>query len=152
MNPQVAQNYLRTKVLTATPEQLQLLLYDGAIRFGEQARIALQNKNYEQSFLLLDRTQKIVNELRITLKHDVAPELCGKLASLYNYAFKKLVDANIDHRVEDLDEALNILKYQRQTWAMLLEQLAKEKAGLAAQRIDMPAPNSRMEASLSVHG
>ena len=39
MNQQAAQNYLKTKVFTATPEQLQLMLYDGAIRFGEQAKV-----------------------------------------------------------------------------------------------------------------
>jgi len=41
-NPQAAQNYLKTKVFTATPEQLQLMLYDGAIRFGEQARVEVE--------------------------------------------------------------------------------------------------------------
>ena len=56
MNAQHAQqNYLRTKVLTATPEQLQLMLYDGAIRFAEQAKVALLNKNYEESYRLISR-------------------------------------------------------------------------------------------------
>src|SRR5438045_3268978 len=50
MNPQGAQNYLRTQVLTATPEQLQMMLYDGAIRFAEQARPALAAKNWEASY------------------------------------------------------------------------------------------------------
>ena len=45
MNQQAAQNYLRTKVLTATPEQLQLMLFDGAIRFAEQAKPALAARN-----------------------------------------------------------------------------------------------------------
>ena len=68
MNPQAAQNYLRTKVLTATPEQLQLMLYDGAIRFGEQARAALNEKNYEQSYNLISRMQKIITELSCSLR------------------------------------------------------------------------------------
>src|ERR1700675_919047 len=102
MNPQAAQNYLRTKVLTATPEQLQLMLYDGALRFAEQAKIALQQKNYEQSHNLIGRAQKIVAELVSSLKHDVSPELCGKLASLYNYAYRSMVTANVDHNVEAL--------------------------------------------------
>jgi flagellar protein FliS len=152
MNPQAAQNYLRTKVLTATQEQLQLMLFDGAIRFGEQARIALQNKNYEQSFRLLNHTQKIINELRISLKHDIAPELCGNLTSLYNFAHRRLVEANIEHRVELVDEALRVLKFQRQTWVMLMEKLSKEKAGLVANKMDIPGPNPRMEASISVQG
>src|SRR5438128_10905111 len=83
MSNQVAQNYLRTKVLTATPEQLQLMLYDGAIRFAEQAKAALQKKEFEQSYNAISRAQKIITELSCSLKHDLAPELCGKLSSLY---------------------------------------------------------------------
>src|SRR5436190_1259365 len=119
MNPQAAQNYLRTKVLTATPEQLQLMLYDGALRFGEQGRLALERKDYEQSYMMISRVQKIITELTSSLKPAVAPELCQKMAALYNYVFRKLVEANIEHTVASLDEALNILRYQRETWAML---------------------------------
>jgi flagellar secretion chaperone FliS len=152
MNPQAAQNYLRTKVLTATPEQLQLMLYDGAIRFAEQARTALSDRQYEQSFNLISRVQKIITEMSCTLKHDVYPELCGKLASLYNYVFRKLIEANTEHSLGALDEAVNLLRYQRETWAMLLEQLGRQKAAVAATRLDMPAPSARMEASISMQG
>ena len=152
MNPKAAQNYLRTKVLTATPEQLQMLLFDGAIRFGEQAKIALEQKNFEQTFQLIGRTQKIVNQLIYALNPDISPDLCKKLTSLYNYAYRKLAEASIQHKVESLDEALKVLKYQRQTWAMLMENLAKDKAGAAAQKLDFPAPNARMEASISMQG
>src|SRR4051794_38534806 len=103
MNPQHAQNYLKTKVMTATPEQLQMMLYDGAIRFTEQARVALLEKNYEQSFNLITRVQKILTELSCTLKHDVYPDLCEKLAALYTFAYRKLIEANIDHDLQALD-------------------------------------------------
>lgn len=152
MNPQIAQNYLRTRVLTATPEQLQMMLYDGALRFAEQARVALQAKNYEQSYNMISRVQKIVAELTSSLKHDVAPELCGKLASLYNFAYRKLIEANVEHKVESLDEAVDVLKYQRETWGMLLEQLGKQKAAKVAKGLDMPAPDARMEASIRLTG
>lgn len=147
-----ANHYLRTKILTATPEQLQLMLYDGAIRFAEQAKLALQQKNYEQSFNLLSRAQKIIVEMNGSLKHDVAPELCGKLASIYNFIFMKLVEANTQHLVGSLDEALGLLRYQRETWVLLLDQLGKTKAAAAATKLDMPAPSSRMEASISMQG
>jgi len=152
MNGNPAQNYLRTKVLTATPEQLQLMLYDGAIRFGEQARAALDDKKFEQSFELLSKAQRIIVELQCTLKHDVSPDLCGKLAALYNFVYRKLVDANIQHVVEPLDEALGILRYQRETWSMLLQQLAQSKAAVMARKLDMPAPSASMEASISLQG
>jgi flagellar protein FliS len=152
MNPQGAQSYLRTKVLTATPEQLQLMLFDGAIRFGEQARAALEQKNWERSFTLIARIQMIINELRSSLKPDIDPDLCKKLSALYGFAYRQLIDASIQHNVNSLDEALNVLKYQRETWAMLMAQIGKQKAAAAAKNIDIPAPNSRMEASISMQG
>jgi flagellar secretion chaperone FliS len=152
MNGQVAEQYLRTKVFTATPEQLQLMLYDGALRFCDQARAALVGRNWEQSYNLISRVQKILVEMSCSLKRDVHPDLCGKLAALYNYAYRKLIEANVDHRVESMDEATEVLRYQRETWAMLLDRLAKEKATAVASKLDVPAPSERMEASISVQG
>jgi flagellar protein FliS len=152
MNPQFAQNYLRTRVLTATPEQLQLMLYDGAIRFSEQARPALEKRDWETSYNMLSRAQKIITELTCSLKHDVQPEMCARLVSLYNFVFRKLVEASAEHKLESLDEALKILRYQRETWAMLMQQLTKQKATAVAHNIDVPSPDSRMEASISLQG
>ena len=149
-NPQAAQNYLKTKVFTATPEQLQLMLYDGAIRFGEQARVALDAKNYEQSYNMISRVQRIITEMQSSLKHDVAPELCKKMAALYNYIYRRLVEANIEHNTKSLDEALELLRYQRETWTMLLDKLGKTKAAAAATKLDMPAPDARMEQSIRI--
>jgi flagellar protein FliS len=152
MNPQVAQNYLRTKVLTATPEQVQLMLFDGAIRYAEQARPMLEQKKFEQSHTLLTRAQKIVNHLLGSLKRDVAPELCTNLAGIYTYVHRKLVEADIKHNVAAIGEAIELLRYQRETWVMLLQQLAQQKAGVEAQKIDVPSPSARMEATISMHG
>jgi flagellar protein FliS len=152
MNPQAAQSYLRTRVLTATPEQLQLMLFDGALRFAEQAKAALQKKNFEQSFHNISRSQAIITQMNGSLKHDVFPELCGKLAALYNYVYRKLLDANVHHKVEALDDAIRHLRFQRQTWALLLDQIGKQKAAQAAQKMDMPEPSSQMEASISING
>src|SRR3954451_2590353 len=110
-NPNAAQSYLRTKVMTATPEQLQMMLYDGALRFGEQARVALEARDFEKSYTMISKVQKILTEMTGSLKHDVYPELCGKLAALYNFAYRKLIEANIDHKVESLTEALDVLKF-----------------------------------------
>ena len=146
MNPQAAQQqYLRTRVMTATPEQLQMMLYDGAIRFSEQARAALQAHDYERSY-------KIITEMSCTLKRDVLPELCDKLSALYGYVYKRLIEANVHHSTEAIDEALELLRYQRETWAMLLEQLGRQKAAVAAAKINLPAPDQRMEAGISMQG
>ncbi len=155
-NPQIAQqqaqNYLRTKVFTATPEQLQMMLFEGALRFGEQARVALEKRDLESSFNNITKVQKILVEMTSTLKHDVAPDLCSKLNALYNYAYRKLVEANVHHDIVALEEAMGMLKYQRETWAMLLDQIGKQKAAAAATQMNIPAPSKRMEAMISVKG
>lgn len=152
MNGQAANSYLRTKVMTATPEQLQMMLYDGALRFCEQARQAMEKKEWEQSYNHITRVQRILVEMLSSLKHDVSPDLCGKLSALYNYAYRKLIEANLQREFGPLDEAVKVLKFQRETWALLMDKLGKEKAGKAAMKLDMPAPNERMEASISVQG
>ena len=152
MTPQPANQYLRIKVLTATPEQLQMMLFDGALRFAEQARLALQSKNFEQSYDLISRVQKILLELSCSLKHDLLPDLCGKLAALYNFAYRKLIEANVRHDLSSLEAAIGILKYQRETWAMLLDQLGKQKAAAVAKNLDVPEPSEKMEASISLQG
>jgi flagellar protein FliS len=149
-NPQAAQNYLKTKVFTATPEQLQLMLYDGAIRFGEQARAALDARNYEQSYNMIARVQRIITEMHSSLRPDVSPDLCKKMSALYNYIYRRLVEANVEHKTASLDEALQLLRYQRETWTMLLDQLGKSKAAAVAKTLDMPAPDARMEQSIRV--
>jgi len=153
MNPQTAQQqYLRTRVMTATPEQLQMMLYDGAIRFSEQARAALEARDYEKSYNMISRVQKIITEMSCTLKREVLPELCDKLTALYGYVYKKLIEANVQHSVEAMDEALELLRYQRETWALLLDQLGRQKAAVAATKINLPAPDPRMEAGISMQG
>jgi len=152
MNPQAAQNYLRTRVLTATPEQLQMMLFDGAIRFAEAGRTAILKKDWEQTYHNCLRAQKIVTELIAGLRHDVQPELCKKLSGLYAYIFRRLLDASARHQVSAIDEALKLLRYQRETWALLMDKLGKQKAAAAAAKLDIPAPNSKMEAMLCVQG
>jgi len=123
------QEYLKTKVMTASPEMLTLMLWDGAIRFAEQGKEAIQKKDVEGSYKALLRSQRIMTELTSNLKHDVNPDLCGKLAALYNFIYRRLVDANISKEISLVDDALEIMRHQRETWAMLMDKLAKERAG-----------------------
>lgn len=152
MNPQAAQTYLRTRVMTATPEQLQMMLYDGAIRFAEQAKQSLEKKDFEGLYNNVSRAQKIISELQCSLKPSVAPELCDRLKALYTYIYRKLVEGGTQHTTESITEAVDLLRFQRETWAMLLDKLSKEKAANHANNLDMPAPSERMEAMISMQG
>ena len=117
--------YLRNAVMTARPEQLQLMLYDGAIRFASQAREAIEKREIENSFNLLTRAQNIVREMENGLRHEVAPEICGQMASLYRFVFSRLVDANVNKDVQAVDDALKVLRHQRETWAILADKIQK---------------------------
>ncbi len=119
--------YLRDAVLTATPEQLQLILYDGAIRFSMQARDAIERKDYETSYDRLTRAQHIILEMLNGLDHDVNPDLCDRVASIYNFLYRKLVDASVERNLEHIDDALKVLRIERETWQMLVDKLNRAR-------------------------
>ncbi|MFO0973737.1 MAG: flagellar export chaperone FliS [Phycisphaerae bacterium] len=133
MTPTPSDEYLRSAVLTATPEQLQMMLYDGAIRFATQGREALERHDYSTSCEQLLRAQKIVVELENGLRPEVNPSLCQQLAALYRFVYRRLVDANVHQDPDAADDALRILHHQRTTWEMLLQRLASEAAATAGE-------------------
>lgn len=119
--------------MTASPEMLQLMLWDGAIRFAEQGKEAILKKDIEGSYNTLLRSQKIVMEMITSLRHDVSPELCGKLSALYNFMYRRLVDANLKKDAKLVDDALEIMRHQRETWVLLIEQVAEERSTTARE-------------------
>ena len=128
--------YLRDAVMTATPEQLQLMLYDGAIRFAMQGRDALEQKDYATSYEKLTRAQNIITEMQTGLNYDVNPELCERVASIYNFLFSKLVDANVQHDVKAVDDALQVLSLERETWQILVDKVNKVREQQNAKDLD----------------
>jgi flagellar protein FliS len=129
MNQPAVNPYLRTKVMTASPEELRLMLYDGAIKFCRQAKVALDAQRIEDTYNHVTRAQRIVLELSSSLKHSVEPELCGKLSALYTYIYRLLIDANTNHESKPIDEALRLLEFERETWRMLMSKLVEEAGG-----------------------
>jgi flagellar secretion chaperone FliS len=128
---QPSTEYLKTQVMTASPEMLQLLLWDGALRFAEQGRDAILRQDMEGSHKALVRAQKIIVEISTALRREVDPDLCGKLAALYNFMYRRLVEANLQKNPAPLDEALKLMKHQRETWVMLMEKLAAQRTAEA---------------------
>lgn len=113
---------------TATPEQLQLMLYDGCIRYATQARDAIEKKDYETSFERLTRAQHIILEMLTGLNHEVNPDLCDRVASVYNFLYRKLVDACVERDVNAIADALRILRIERETWQILVDKVNKARA------------------------
>ncbi|MCP4246932.1 MAG: flagellar export chaperone FliS [bacterium] len=123
MQPDTSNSYLRNAVLTASPEQLQLMLYDGAIRFARQGRDALVANDYEASYERLSRAQAIMIEMEAGLRHEVNPELCERMAAIYGFLYRKLVDASVQKDPSAIDDALKVLDIERETWVLLIEKV-----------------------------
>jgi len=120
--------YLRTKVMTASPAELRLMLFDGAIKYLEQGKEGLENQDYEASYNGISRCQNIIMELVNSLQPQHAPELCEKLSGLYTFMYTRLVKACTERDAKMAEEVLELLRYERSTWSMLMTNLAKENA------------------------
>ncbi|GMV27495.1 MAG: hypothetical protein AMXMBFR58_35260 [Phycisphaerae bacterium] len=123
-----ANSYLRTRVLTASPEELRLMLLDGAIKFARQGREGLAKRDFEQMFNGLSQCRNIVTELIISVRPDPDPDLAEKVRSLYSYIHSQLVEASLSKSLEHADEAIRLLEFERETWVMLMTKLASERA------------------------
>jgi len=126
--------YLRTKIMTAAPAELRLMLIDGAIKFLEHAIQGLDDANPEGAYNGFTRCQNIVMELINSLRPDQAPELCQRLSGLYTFMYTRLVTACVDRDIEVAREVLDLLRYERETWTMLMDQLATEATGAVTER------------------
>lgn len=139
--------YFRTKVLTASPEQLRMMLIEGSLSFMREGREGLAAKDYEKSYNGLSQAKAIIMELMNALKPEVSPELCARLQSLYVYMFRLLTEGSFEKNLAKIDEAIELMEYDRETWAQVLEKLADEKKGAAA-----PAPSGAAEGKPAPRG
>jgi flagellar protein FliS len=117
--------YLESKVLTAPPHRLQLLLIEGAIRFGRQAEEALRNGDRVAASSSLLRTIDIIGELLAAARANKS-ELNKSVAELYWFLFRRASEAKINSDPAALAETLRLLDYERQTWQMLCDKLSAD--------------------------
>ena len=130
-----ANQYLDNTVNSASPEQLMLMLYDGAIRFISLGIQAIENGVIDKRAYYINKTSAIVSEFAATLDHSMNPELAEDLDSLYSYMLKRMMEANLHNDVEPLLEVKKMLSDLRTTWAQAIEinkQEMREAAGGAA--------------------
>ena len=124
-----AEAYKRQQVLTATPEALTLMLYNGALRFMTEGREAIEKKDYEEANNSLQKAQNIITEFRVTLNMEY--EISHQLLPLYNYVYDRLVEANMKSDLAQLDEAKNIITELRDAWAQAMKK-ARAETGAAS--------------------
>jgi flagellar protein FliS len=130
--------YLRTKVMTAGPAQLRLMLFDGALRFAEKGRRGLVEADYAEAYEGISRCQQILLELINGLQPEQDPQLCERLSGLYTFLYTRLIDASRERSAGIVEEVIKLLEYERQTWSLLLKKLAEERTGGAQSPPDGP--------------
>ena len=114
--------YRTNNIDTASPAQIVVKLYDGAVRFMRQASAAIEAKDFAKKGVALSKAHAIVSELQATLNPDHAPELCRELDRLYEYVLYCITEANVHAKLEPLEPAIQVMNQLRIGW----EQLAKE--------------------------
>ena len=120
--------YQDMKIQTASPEQIMIMLYDGAIRFSLQAKKKMVDKDFEGKGIFISKTQAIIDELMNSLDFSIAPDLCSNLQQLYIYINEKLTEANIKLDIEAIDEVVGLLNTLRDGWKQALATNASQPA------------------------
>ncbi|MCI0332224.1 MAG: flagellar export chaperone FliS [Planctomycetes bacterium] len=115
--------YLESKVLTAPPQRLHLMLIEGALRFGRQAEQELRAGNNAAATARLTRMLDIVGELLVGVRQTKS-ETNDKLATLYWFVFRRVSEAMINADAAALTEVMRILELERETWQTVCEKLA----------------------------
>lgn len=113
--------YLRNQIESASREQLILMLYDGLLRFCEQGKAAIQEKEFVPAHEALMRAQAVLMELVNALDQDNGGEIAENLGRLYAYMFQKLVEANMTHTIEPIDETLKHASQIRDAWSKAMQ-------------------------------
>ena len=112
-------------IFTASQEELTLMLYDGALKFLNQAMDAVESADIQKANALLKRVEDIIREFQITL--DFKYEISNQLNSLYDYMHHRLIEANMKKDVDIIIEVRDMMREFRDTW--------KEAMSLAKQAV-----------------
>ncbi len=126
--------YRQTSIETASPAKLLLMLFDGAIKFLNQAIEEIDKQDVEGANRYLQKAQDIVNELMINL--DMNIEISYNLYALYSYLYNRLIEANIKKDRTIAGEVLQFLEEFRETWAQAAvdpNSKAKTETGINVQ-------------------
>jgi flagellar protein FliS len=125
--------YLANTINGASPEQLMLMLYDGAIRFATLGIQAIENGQIDKRAYYINKTSAIVSEFAATLDHKQDAQLAEDLDALYSYILGRLLKANLKNDADPLQEVKKLLSDLRSTWAQAIEinkQEIREAAGI----------------------
>ena len=110
------QAYRDSSVLTAPPERLVVMLYDGAHRFLFQAAHAMRSGDLSLMNNRMQRAEAILSELRGTLNHEQGGEIAGRLESIYDFCQRHLLEARLKRDAERIEQVMKLLAELRDAW------------------------------------
>ena len=116
---QAAATYQRNAILTASPEKLVKMLYDGAIKNLERSRIGLENPATARSAEVgghLGKSISIIGELRASLDHSVGGDVSRNLDRLYEFSLDQLSQANMSRTPTGVVNALQVMRTLKEGW------------------------------------
>ncbi|MBQ9989631.1 MAG: flagellar export chaperone FliS [Lachnospiraceae bacterium] len=116
--PSAYEKYNNSKVLTASPAELTLMLYDGAIKFCNIAIMGIEEKNIEKAHNNIIRVQRIIEEFRATL--DRRYPVAADFDRVYVYLLRRLVEANLKKDKAILEEINMHLRSMRDNWKEIM--------------------------------
>ena len=117
------EQYRKNQILTASPAEVTLMLYEGAIKFCNVAILAIQNKEIEKAHINIRKAQRIIEEFRNTLDHQYP--VWEDFDRIYVYLLQRLLQANIKKDVSILEEVNGHLRMLRETWKEIMRQCNK---------------------------
>jgi flagellar secretion chaperone FliS len=112
------QTYQQNSVLTASPQELTLMLYSGCLKFIKLSKRAMAENKFEEKNTNIIKAQAIIQELKITL--DPKVELSDSLVPLYEYMYNRLIEANMKNDTEILEEVEGYVADMRDTWKQVM--------------------------------
>jgi flagellar protein FliS len=122
VNPYASPNaYQESAVLTASPGQLVVLLYDGAVRFLRQADAAMGEQALTHSHDRLSRAEAIVDELLATLDLEQGGEVARNLQGIYVFWKKCLWEVRLNRDREKLGRVIQMVASMRDAWAQIAQ-------------------------------
>ncbi len=124
-----AKKFQRTSILTASREQILLMLYEGAIKAVKLAAKSIEEKNVAEKCKQIAKAHDIILELSNTIDKKVNPELGERLEGLYEYCGTQLLQANMENSVQNLDNVLKILTKLYAGWVAAVGEYKKQQSG-----------------------
>ncbi len=139
---EASQRYIREQIQNARPEQLIVLLYDGAIRFLKESKPHAGDPDPYLFHELQLKAQRVIAELMGAVNTSIYPEMSKNLVALYEFMIRHLVQANIEKSLPKTDDVLGLLYRMRDTWKEAVEKAAQE-AGADGSAVSAVRPMAK---------